>query len=108
MKRIDYIHHLRAMLNYDFFHIVLTWDERIMIQGEIKRNMGDELVVKAMSGNILNLSAQVLKENWEAIEVKYVEESETLRKVPYYWCSEAEKFKELTREELEKIRNKNK
>ena len=108
MKRIDYIHHLRSILNYDFFHRQLTWEERIAIQGEIQRNMGNKLVVRPMSGNILKLSQRVLDEGWETIEVKYVEEKETLRKVPYYWCSKPDEFKELTKAELEKIRAKNK
>ena len=108
MKRIDYIHHLRTILNYDFFHRMLTWDDRITIQEEIQRNMGDKLVVSPLKGRILKLSQRVLDEKYERIEVKYIEEKETLRKVPYYWRSEAKKFIELTKEELEKIRNKNK
>ncbi len=107
MKRIDYIHHLRAMLNYDFFHQALSWDERMMITGEIKRNMGEKLVVTEMKGRILRLSQQVLDEGWETITVKYVEDKETLRKVPYYQCPQTKEFKELTKEELKKIRSKN-
>jgi len=108
MKRIEYIHHLRTMLNYDFFHRLLTWDERITITAEIQRNMGDDLAVRPMKGKILKLSQRVLDEKWERIEVKYIEEKETLRKVPYYWQAETKEFIKLTREELEKIRTKNK
>jgi len=108
MKRINYIHHLRTMLNYDFFHPLLTWDERITIQEEIQRNMGDNLIVTPMKGKILKLSQRVLDEKWERIEVKYIEEKETLRKVPYYRCLETKEFRELTHEALSDIRNKNK